>query len=200
MSNAKMSQLIQVLANEFNFDYESALKIVEEKNADLFSKKFFDKKLVEKPISVFTNKVAEDKYNEFKISYDLPDISKIIRTGGKNNKQISKDDVQKAMENYTGFDINILLSEKGKLTVQELKIDLLVLKKEYLKGTFKKTANGFLNVTSIKSWYKKVSVEDKPEEEEEHTSDCEESEDSEMDCEESEEQPKKDSKKKNNKK
>ena len=155
MSNAKMTTLINVLAKEYKFDAEEAIDKLEAEHADLFSKKFFDKKLVEKPpIADFTNKVAEDKYNEYKEQYKLPKISKMTRTGGKNNKQISKDDVQKAIEAYSAFDIRIILSEKGIVTCQELNISFAALKKEYRKGTFKKTATGFINVTSIKTWWK----------------------------------------------
>lgn len=176
MSNAKMIQMIEVLAKDYKFSKDDAIATIEKNHPELFSKKFFDKKLAEKPINVFTNKVAEEKYNEFKISHKLPNIADMPRTGGKNNRQISKDDIQKAIENYSGFDVRILLSEKGLITVETLNISISALKAEYLKGSFKKTATGFINITSIKSWWKKASTETE-------TSDCEESEGSESESE-----------------
>ena len=127
---------------------ESVLEHIQTTHPDLFSKKFFTEKPVEKQINLFASKNAKELFDK---NSDTLDITKIT-TQSKSGK-ITLKDVKNALDKSPDKDFKKLLSDKGLIYIESEKIPVNFLKKAISDEEITKTKTGMVNVLSVKKWW-----------------------------------------------
>ena len=152
MSNTCKLQIIDICLELSKKDkdttQESVLEHIQTTFPDLFSKKFFTEKPVEKQINIFASKNAKELFEKNSDTLDI----KTISTDNKSGK-ITLKDIKNALDKSPDKDFKQLLSDKGLIYIESEKIPINFLKKAIADNELTKTKTGMINVLTIKKWW-----------------------------------------------